>query len=299
MKISLVFALLLAFLQSEAQTSVYHPFPTSNAFWIEGSSGYQCSCCASYHYEITGDTVINSIIYHKIWKKGKAYLDDNSGFCSFDFAGYIDSYVGAIREDIINKKVYSIYDSINGESLLYDFDLSLGDTLTFGSNPDNVITEIDSILIGNSYRNRYAVTLNGGTYVYLIEGIGSTHGLFGELDVPFEFGTYLSCFVEGGQTVYPNSTSNCDTVVGTNLIEKHDEFKFNPNPFSTETRITRPNGIRNSSVHLYDVYGRLVHEVQLDNRVTILRRGILSKGIYFYRVIHGNQAIVSGSLIIY
>ena len=67
-KLLLLFSTMLT-LFANGQTSVYHPFPDSNAVW---NIHFQLYCFANgtgdenYSITISGDTLINSQTYHKL-----------------------------------------------------------------------------------------------------------------------------------------------------------------------------------------------------------------------------------------
>jgi len=102
----------------------------------------------TYQQFITGDTVINGLIYHKLEENGifewEAYpIPISSGSYL-----YFHQYAGCFRED--NKVIYYISPTGTAENYLYNFNLNVGDTL-----PSNIltngnytmITRIDSIQI--------------------------------------------------------------------------------------------------------------------------------------------------------
>ncbi len=102
-----------------------------------------------------------------------------------------------IREDSM-KRTY-IANGLGWEELLYDFNLSVGDTLPISYvNPDNenYVYSIDSILISSEYRTRYNINSFGGSepFVSIIEGIGSTYGLLHPMHPPFETYNQLICY---------------------------------------------------------------------------------------------------------
>src|SRR6187455_930285 len=49
-----------------AQTSVYHPFPESNAAWNNYYAGSWHICDEEFSFLLSGDTVIANLTYHKI-----------------------------------------------------------------------------------------------------------------------------------------------------------------------------------------------------------------------------------------
>jgi len=156
--LSLIFVIILItfqLMQLRAQTNIYHPFPDSNAVWRVNEEKeltfppyYQIY---KFQYMMFGDTLIGAYYYKKIKREGD---------CCVPLGLYItNGYVAALRENTINKKVYVIMkDSIN-ETLLFDFDLNIGDTLfglyasegasAYGNNY-LIVSSMDSILINNN-----------------------------------------------------------------------------------------------------------------------------------------------------
>ena len=196
-----------------AQSTIYHPFPTSNSIWREQLGTYQCSC-KDYQHFISGDTLINGLVYQKIRRSGANLAENIQGFCTSQIVNHFNEYIGAYRNDSLNKKVYMVLaDSVN-EYLLYDFDLKLWDTLhqtlLCGPGLELYAISVDSILIGNEFRRRigfgpvqfFPNYMNG----HFIEGIGTECGLMGNmggLSFPFECCTSLLCFKQNNQTLYP------------------------------------------------------------------------------------------------
>ena len=103
----LSFVLLLSLItQTKAQTSVYHPFPDSDAVWNVHYFLFGVSCDSEddyYSYVITSDTTIGSNLYHKL----------TVPFVNRVLAGYGSDvsvgYAGGIRQNILKQKsVYHI-----------------------------------------------------------------------------------------------------------------------------------------------------------------------------------------------
>lgn len=167
-KILFLLGFVLGTFTSSAQ---YIPIPTdSTAFWKVEWYDYQfCGPIqpnASFRTYFSGDTIINGLTY------AKAY---NVGYSQCFPLGY----AGALRNDSINRKVYFVEVDSTNEKLLYDFNLSIGDSIP-QLNPYTVIyvTSIDSILINGTYLRRFAFSYIGGSNgSYIIEGIGSMTGL--------------------------------------------------------------------------------------------------------------------------
>ena len=209
MKKSFLFSLVISAFcfTANAQTNVYHPFPDSNAVWNEytgTNSGY------GYYIEsIIGDTIINSIKYHKVYKHTESLTPSDTIITISN-----SWFIGAIREDSLkriyfyNKYAVPCCGKTDSTYLLYDFSKHVGDTVFFSNNfqygytyPYLIVNSIDSILAYNQYRKRF--NLNGETW---IEGIGSTRSLFSAiLGIPTCFCTNeLVCYKYRDTSYYLN-----------------------------------------------------------------------------------------------
>lgn len=221
--------ILLAFILitiGRADGQTYTPFPTSDGFWKEISIDGQCvnddnpsGVCNVYQYILSGDTVINNITYKKLNSSGvKSYTGQykNGGYC------------GCYRNDIINKKVYYLPKNSIHDTLLYDFNLHLNDTLPISyiyDRRDGIFTidKIDSVLMGSTYLKEFHISKAAFGEAFLIEGIGSTLGLFGFIRPYFEQMEELICFKNNKESLFYERYSsykfaNCDSL--TNIIDK-------------------------------------------------------------------------------
>lgn len=296
-----------------AQTNVYFPLPSSNVMWREQEAGYQGGACLDYQYLITGDTVISGKTYHKLQESGASYHQDPQGICMFNpyyLNSYYNHYRGAFRNDSVNKKVYFLdADSIN-EILLYDFSLNLYDTLpySYGNIPQIVlpvcVASIDSILIGDKYHKRFGVgncpTFPfGESFAYLIEGIGFTYGLLAYFIPNFEYSHLLLCFQQNGMTVYPDTNYSCSIVTGlTHPLINEIHFQINPNPLINGSTAQINTNIKNVSLQILDVYGRIINKYYSLNDKSILELSKLNSGLYLYQVYRDNHFLKEGKLII-
>src|ERR1700722_19006518 len=127
MKKLLLLFILLSSLNGNAQTSVYHPLPDSNAYWNE-SFAYtpDGSTCVERDYSvfINGDSVVGGKTYKKFY--ANSYACNCAANCSGSVY-YPTELYGLIRQDTANKKVYQ-YDG-TADVLVYDFNLTVGDSL--------------------------------------------------------------------------------------------------------------------------------------------------------------------------
>lgn len=273
---------------------VYQPVPTSNVMWRENATGYQCSCCSDYQLTVTGDTVINAMVYHKLKKTGIKYQEDVLGYCTNSIQNPINQYAGCFRNDTLNKKIYFVPPFATADTLLYDFSLAAGDTvLTYLSTPfglDWVVTNIDSVNSGGVYRKRFELNNCLPYSLYIIEGIGSTYGFLSPFICPAPYYEYiynLSCFSYNNITIYPDSSTACDVVSPVNDISANNKFSIFPNP---------ANG------HLYietDLFSYTVNIINATGQIVLSEKNIagnsminienLARGMYLLQIIVGEK----------
>lgn len=282
MKIFLFLVSLLGFLIAKSQTLVYHPFPDSNTIWNFEFVKAQCQfgwASEDYSIKISGDTVIGSQTYHKLIIP-YVHFDDLGSCTQTNTIGY----KGAIREDEANKKVFFVNPMSLSETLLYDFNMQVGDTVQgyleeWYGNKD-VVVSIDSILVGNSYRKRWEINPSYG--IYLIEGLGSTFGL-----IEFspgngsDFDSYrLNCFQQNSQTRYPDTNTNCQLITSKKLIEPLlNQVKIFPNPTSGSFIVDFVGTFGITEIQIADLLGTIVYQNQITNQLKV-NIAKLPSGVY-------------------
>src|ERR1700746_2350414 len=137
MKKLLLFTFLsFCFISIKAQSWVYHEFPDSNAVWNVSYQETGVGFCGEYSYTISNDTIINSVTFKKLNKTGRdfsmTYTSSAPPIWNCDHSISTPTYynyAGAMREDVLQKKVYYIAMGDTTQQLLYDFNLNVGDTL--------------------------------------------------------------------------------------------------------------------------------------------------------------------------
>jgi Secretion system C-terminal sorting domain len=301
----LILWLTILSLFGQAQTNVYYPFPTLNTVWREGFGGLFCPYCSDYQDLLTGDTLIGSHIYSKITRTAINYYVDYYGYCTGIIIGSGTYYNGAFRNDSINKKVYYVPPSSINDTLLYDFNLNLYDTLHQSYLYDSstmtmcFVDEIDSVLIGSKYHKEFRIA-NGSIppYLYLIEGIGSSSGLLAHLHPIFECGDDLKCVIENGVTIYPDSTYSCQLVDGgSEIICPIFLFKINPNPVSDWGVLNLSPPVNNLELSITNALGieiERIYNLKNDERIDLSK---FQSGLYLYKVIKGTTIVSNGKLI--
>jgi hypothetical protein len=252
MKQILVFIFITCFLLT-GFSQAYRPFPAADAVWRENKTGFQCSCCSDYQIFITGDTLIGAKRYHKLQKTGIRYQEDLMGSCTSSILYHIDEYVGCYRNDTAGKRVYFVPPTTISDTLLYDFDLALGDTsrtyLSGLTGEDWIVTNIDSVLLGGQYHKRFKLNNCYPKTLYLIEGMGSTFGLLSSFIcwAPYYEHMYdLQCFKRNNLTVYPYSSAPCSLVSSVDEAVAEGEISVYPNPSTGLINIS-------SNLHSFDL----------------------------------------------
>jgi len=308
-KLLFIFLLLTISISSFSQTNIYHPFPTSHAAWREYFEG-QYNQCIDYQYTIGGDTSISGKTYYKIIKSGVQYAIMWGLICNYDsVGGAFSGYFGAYREDTSTKKVYFVYTGLSNESLLYCFNLNIGDTLynSFGNDSlhtHNYVSSVDSVLVGSEYHKRFGISEPGGllNYFYLIEGIGSTYGLIGYLEPPFEAGSILVCFMQNDVPayIYEIYHAGCDYV---SINEREplplNNISVNPNPLSSTATIEFGRSFKNIGIKILNLEGQLISEKMLTSSDhAIIDRKNIANGFYILKITLDNKYFLAKKIII-
>jgi hypothetical protein len=275
----------------------YTPFPESiSTYWtdLEDVTSLQ----QSYHHQnrITKDTIISGMTYHKLLRTTKHTVYHSSGSVS-----YSQNVYGYFRNDSINKKVWLRLAGANSDSLLYDFNLEVGDTISntyrfnYPTSP-NPNFKIDSISFSKLGGKLHKVYHTSGPCANdsLIEGIGFSSGTFLNNTPCFLGATYnLECMNIDGENYYPDSTYNCNLI--TQLVQfsnSKNAISVYPNPIGTEFNISFPSEIINLSI--YDLNGKLVqqldesakrHSLKVEPGSYILRIEDQDNQLYFKKII--------------
>jgi len=292
----------------QAQTSVYHPFPDSGAVWHQERSVLIGQ--ADYYnfveeFSLSDDTIIGSFTYKKL---NIVLLHELSvSYICFPSRPAIpvaySGYAGGIRQDILSKRIYYLDGPSNVEYLLYDFNLSVNDTLPITyTNADTLIVQsIDSIFDGSNWRKRYKL-LNGNwsSSNSLIEGIGSSRGLLSDLDPWNQTRAELHCFQENGTTLYQDSCpTGCDFIITNNqIVDRLTSFQVYPNPFSIYTTIKLNSSFTGAELRVYNSLGQIVRFVESNGSSIVVERGSLVNGIYLFQLSNLEGLIMHSKVVI-
>jgi hypothetical protein len=231
------------------------------------------------------DTIIDGFTYKKVW------ISEDENYQIWDFYGAF------IREE--NKRVY--YRQMFGlEGLIYDFNISLGDSVTV-NNPRAAgeitlfLEEIDSVLTDFGYLERWI--LKSESYPnseYWIRGIGSqtgvinsSSGIFGGL-----CGLYtLLCQKENDELVYINTDyESCYLYVTVQEDIEEDQSKVIVS-FDNSTREVHINLIDelDRSVYISDIRGNIIATFETHNKIIRHNMTGYTNGVYIVVIVSNEK----------
>ena len=301
-------------LSSFSQEYHYISFPDSGVIWSEVYYCHDEDADEKTTYErfaVNGeDTVINSKIYTKLYIFYDTVFDKINAAC-----------IGGIREDSL-KRVYYTGEQIhylkpnaqiyanNDEIKLFDFGLKAGDTVSLfnslHSDDKMIVSNIDTIFIGNSYRRR--INFKGyesvdDTWSFnWIEGIGSTRGLlFITGSTPYYYNNHLICYKQNGNTLFLNGLYNeCfPSTSSINETTSNIQIKVFPNPISGNEINFALNGLNIDYISIFNEYGCFIstYDVKGLNQANITIPSIMH-GVYYYITYMGEREFVTGKFIV-
>jgi hypothetical protein len=284
----------------KAQTSVYHPFPEDSAKWC----AYNCSLDWSGYfngstYQLSGKILINGNWYSRMLRH-EENCEPPSSFCVCGQLNneHIDTLY--IRQDTILKKVWQYFPP-NIDSIFFDFDLNVGDTIDASkaawarNGPVAIVSSIDSILIDGQYRRQFKYHLVSDSNCNdnaLIEGIGPNHGFFILPNNCFEYEAALIYFEQNNSILIGNTNFEyyyCHDFT-TNIIESF-QFSFSISPNPAHDKLNVECNLPNAELKIYDMTGRMVQEEKLHSRLSTVNCQ-LSSGVYFVKVSNGKKEAV-------
>ena len=306
MKKILIVLLFFTPFTAKAQSSVYHPFPEDTATWVSDFFYNTCfGYCGSLYYEMKGDTLIGNQTYNKVFKREGEFhyvTTPPNAIVGGNFNGC--SYVGGIRQDVATKSVYFRDSSMVTDTLLYDFNLAVGDTITDWYNKSGiqwplVISSIDSIAINGDFHKRFNfIGFISGMNRSLIEGVGWSGELFGISTGALEI--VLACTntnVTGGEAFINECqlSLDCSLWVSDQIPDHTERTNVFPNPFSDLLHFENTNNDE-TLLSIYDFTGRLIFQKPI-TKSFIYPTEKLKPGTYFYQLLSGKKPPQKGVVV--
>lgn len=304
-KLMIVILTSVLLVSSRVSNSQVNAYFINNPVWQTTSScaaPYPCIQNETYNYYTNGDTIFNSVVFKKIYKKGYgsySWFGNPPAACSgsYHYNHTFPSYF--IRS--IGKQMYLRQLTDTVEYLLYDFNLAVGDTLPLSYNnfaTDIRVTAIDSFYTSSGYRKRFELT--GNTWAqYLLEGIGHSKGLVEPLNIPLECGYNLSCFSLNDTAYFPGIGQSCNLSVGLISYKNNIPHFVFPNPFKSYTTFHFSSFINNVELNIYNIYGQCIKTIKnISGDKIKIEREDLCTGLYFYELIQNSKQIATGKLMV-
>ena len=247
-----------------------------------------CIATDNYLYFTAGDSVIEGVTYTKVlrqgsvtynWQASPPPLSNCSGTTNYGPDYDVPQLVRQVDRQL------RIWDG-TADVLLHEFDLVVGSTLPqswTNWNEDITVSAVDSVLVGTEMRARYA--LQNSWAPYLIEGIGSSHGLFEPISNFFDCGYELECFGLGAESYYPVAGEGCGLPMGVaDHATLEDHWTMAPNPASGPVRILAMDPVQGPVV-VRDAQGRVVQRANVSGMTTVdLDVAGMSNGVYSVQV---------------
>lgn len=288
-----VFTFILLFFTKliQAQTDPL-PIPT-DATWQMAWQSMLGSEHGTYAYHINGTANVNDTIYYQV--EQFSYCGDNIPITPLML----------IRED--SGRWYSRYNAIEGEKLLFDFTLEVGESISletcynFFAEPQTLlVTAIEEItMYDGSIRRMWTLVYDetsdlAGNTEYWIEGLGNMYiGLVHSLSFScVDLNEWLHCYFENDDRKFPSyefpsGIDCCNTVSISEQLTKLP-ISLYPNPTTTELTIQSPTQI--SLIEISDLSGRIIYTSQPNATIVKVNTELFSKGCYFLSTTteHGN-----------
>jgi hypothetical protein len=265
----------------------YIPLIDTTIYWdiAEHSMGHICNY--SYRlptrYFFKGDTVINGMNYKKVYAYDFMTEDPGSPGCPpfvIDTTYYLTDIF--MRENLDEQKVYRYFPNTHSEELLYDFSVSIGDTL-FGYAVVDTIYSVTT----NDGLSRKCISFNkrcrncGDRF---IEGIGGPQGPF---ELPFEFfeeGYFILCIKDESSVI--EDISGCyDFITSINEKNLNYNLKIYPNPVSDLLHIDFKNISGNKLVKILNVFGQKIDSYSTNEKNIEIDFSKVKTGVFFVNIV--------------
>jgi hypothetical protein len=237
-----------------------------------------------YKYFVSGDTVIKTRTYFKLYKTGLLFLD-----LPFRIE---NKYMGALRDSA--DRFYFLEKEEQSEKLLYDFSLDEGDSIAVeGSGTKYPIEKIDTLDDGRKIYRLFILSVNCGSENTIIEGIGWLGGLLEGNSCsghPGIRGSYLVCYSEEDVPAYvtghmrcgaPAVCSNIITSTAQSMLSSQPEMILLPGDY---LKISLPRSSGDLyDIEITDVMGKMILRRQSDLTEPISIHN-LGSGTYIVRL---------------
>ncbi len=257
------------------------------------------------HY-LNGDSTINSISYRKVYSRGYV-INDNVDPWTPGCTGthFFDEFDGLIRQD--GMSIYK-WDGTR-DTLLYDFDVSIGDTLpqtAIHSSTTTIVDSISTIVINGTPRNKIFISDTNWTVniSYMIEGVGSDKGLYELFTQDNSSGTTcnlqeLKCFLVNNQVEFGTDCDFNELVIGIPEKENSDKVNLYPNPTNSGISIEYPESSELLQIDCFSSSGYRIKLSMNKTEKAMMQGGLdnLPEGIYLIELTFKNGLVIHKKLV--
>ncbi len=213
-----------------------------------------------------------------------------------------DTVIGYFYNDTLYKSAYFV--STTG----YVNSQEIYNTSALPGNPcgNTGMVAVDSVLIDKEYRTKWWCSGSVpyyGKLINTIAGIGDLSGLVRVGSYHYQgiemFGQ-LTCFSVCGKTFYPTaSTANCPTMTGmTDPTFQNTSIKLYPTLSDGNFLLQWDGELSSSEMQIFDLAGRLVHQLTINQQLTNIQVKRLSKGMYLWRAVQNEQLVEEGKILV-
>ena len=273
-----------------------------------GEPGQQLFHSTDEQNILHGDTLISGLSYFKMYTTRHNILNVYTFPGMLTFNSYDSIGPTFLRYDTLLKSVYYLPSIDSSETLIYDFDLQLGDTTPMQSQhfPTTIIRSIDTVSLFGIAVKRFFLTDVSDPYIeffnYVLEGMGGSNGLayyqpeYGWLGGGV-FSTALRCF-QYQDSIYAPYDGECpfiDFISAVDPISDDHALTISPNPTQGLFVITIGEELLNATCTIVNSIGQVTQSFKLTE---LNSTGQLSTpGIYFWRVEQEGRLIRTGKII--
>lgn len=208
-------------------------------------------------YKISGDTLIDNILYKKVM------FSEEEIPVNYEF-------FGGIREDENHEVWFYPTVGITEERLIYDYSVNIGDTL---ENLYQSVMIVDSIayheIAGADRKHIYFSYIDFPCTELWIEGIGSNFGILSSGNGCTLGGwTWFLCMTKEGELIYMNPNFNTCYLINTGTNERiSNDFVLTPNPAKDILILKNINHYQISSIKLFKVTGTFIKKFNIESTV--------------------------------
>jgi hypothetical protein len=201
-----------------------------------------------------------------------------------------------VREDTILEKVYYRMKGDTAERILYDYNITIGDTLRYWGNCPVVLVRLDTV-----HSAGYSYKLQDYQGSEVLEGIGSLYETFEVFCIHPDMWLALSCFKNKGNVITVasphggNILSPATCLLSVGNAAPHPAT-LSPNPVDETTTLRFKTPVTGTLL-ICNAMGQVVAQVELQQQYEVrIGHRLSAPGVYFYRF-SGAEGVATGSFV--